>query len=54
MMAFFLLTNKVLRCLKDIVASHSKTPVLKTAKTKFERKKKNQKRKAKKIKLVKN
>jgi hypothetical protein len=31
MMAFFLLTNKVLKCLKDIVASHSKTPVLKNS-----------------------
>jgi hypothetical protein len=30
MMAFFLLTNKVLR-LKDIVASHSKTLVLKNS-----------------------
>ena len=54
MMVFFLLTNKLSKCLKDIVASHSKTLALKNSQTKFERKKKNQKRKAKKIKLVKN
>jgi hypothetical protein len=31
MMAFFLLINKVLKCLKDIVVSHSKTLELKNS-----------------------
>ena len=43
MVVFFLLTHKMFKCQKDIVVSHLKTPVLKKAKTKFERKKKSKK-----------